>query len=421
MKILHISPRFRAGGAERCARELFEYQIAQGHDVQMYTAVPEQDTPKGIHCIRSLPERLGYPLNFLPTINDWRHIGSKIKLSCLTQKNFDVVHLHNLHGNWISIKSVASLCKRIPSVWTLHDEWAINLGMPYDLTRHMLLSDAKRLSQEAGLPQRVPICPGIWSERWGRFLRNNMPSPQCVITTTSCFSQKCTQLPWLKNAAVKYIPYGLTLLNESNINADKILSKKYWNLPQDNKTILLIAADLASPFKGIPLAIRAINQLDNIGDMIDKPSVLILGKNAGKISEKINRSFTVATGYAANSEDLAMAYRACDLTLIPSVAEAFGYVVTESFACQREVIAFDANGPKELVEKVTSRPNKYLVDNFDCNQLAQILRDRLTEEESHNDFGEKAKKWVAQNCNMPHYIDQIFNTYKQAQDLFYSK
>ena len=37
----------------------------------------------------------------------------------------DVVHLHNLHGNYVDLRALAQLSLTIPVIWTLHDAWAL--------------------------------------------------------------------------------------------------------------------------------------------------------------------------------------------------------------------------------------------------------------------------------------------------------
>ena len=44
----------------------------------------------------------------------------------IDEKNPDIIHLHNIHGNWIHLETLFNYIKKrkIPVVWTLHDCWA---------------------------------------------------------------------------------------------------------------------------------------------------------------------------------------------------------------------------------------------------------------------------------------------------------
>lgn len=131
MRVLLLSQAYHGGGAERCARELFENLPSVGVETELWLGQPAAGLPPRTRVIRSRAERCLYPLSLLPAINDWRHFGTRHAIDSIRPGDFDVVHIHNLHGHWISIRAVKRLCERMPVVWTLHDEWAATRGIPY--------------------------------------------------------------------------------------------------------------------------------------------------------------------------------------------------------------------------------------------------------------------------------------------------
>ncbi|NEQ33711.1 MAG: glycosyltransferase [Leptolyngbya sp. SIO4C5] len=79
---------------------------------------------------------------------------------------------------------------------------------------------------------------------------------------------------------------------------------------------------------------------------------------------------------------LAMVYSAADVMIVPSLQESFGQTTSEALACGTPVVAFDATGPKDIVDH---QLNGYLVKPYEVEDLTQgiawILADpgRLTQ------------------------------------------
>jgi len=67
---------------------------------------------------------------------DLRHLGSIVRLARVRRSDVDLVHFHVLYGSargWLSFRAVQRLARRVPTVWTFHDEWPILPGLPVDL------------------------------------------------------------------------------------------------------------------------------------------------------------------------------------------------------------------------------------------------------------------------------------------------
>src|SRR5690349_5387269 len=110
MKVLHISPFYAGGGAERCARDLFERERELGMQTTMWTAIRRETDPPEVKSLRFPGERYLLPLDYAFYYVDWRHIGSIWHLESIRRRDFDVVHVHNIHGNWFSISALKRLC-----------------------------------------------------------------------------------------------------------------------------------------------------------------------------------------------------------------------------------------------------------------------------------------------------------------------
>jgi glycosyltransferase involved in cell wall biosynthesis len=408
-RVLLISPRYDGGGAERCARELFERLPELGVETTMWTALRGSHDPSGVHCMRTMAERLLFPADYLPAVNDWRHFGSRRWLDRTGATDFDVVHLHNIHGRWISIEALQRLCRRLPVVWTLHDEWAATGGISYDLTRVMTLQQARRL---AGSP-RLHFCyASARSRRLERYLARHMPQPRAIVSPSQYVLRLARESDRFPASRLKHVPNGVSLLEAPAIALPREAARSRWRIPAGAKVILLIAAHFGSPFKGMPLAADALNRL------AQRPAegelhVLALGRGAESLRGKLAGGLHFHADFAARSEQLAAAYRAADVTLIPSVADNFPYVALESLACRTPVVAFRLGGFPEILG---DDERGLLVDALDTQALAAGVASILENPKQRDAFGERGFRWVSETCGMQHYLQRIHSLYVQVRD-----
>ena len=155
MKVLLINLGYFGGGAERCSRDLFEGLGALGIEPTLWIGRAQANTPPGVEAMPYPFERRLAPLEAMPSLFDWRHRGSIAKLDALLPGQFDVVHFHVMHSGCLSIRAAQRLCTRMPSVWTMHDQWAPTGGLVCDLTGVMEPWDIKALS--FGLARYIPF------------------------------------------------------------------------------------------------------------------------------------------------------------------------------------------------------------------------------------------------------------------------
>jgi glycosyltransferase involved in cell wall biosynthesis len=408
MRVLLVSQQFHGGGAERCARELFEHLPSVGVETEMWVGESDARLPERVRPVRSVVERCLYPLSLLPMINDWRHAGSRGCFDGIHAGDFDIVHMHNLHGHWLSIKAVNQLCQRVPVVWTLHDEWAATQGIPYDLTRVLDAAEARR---QAGWVHPLVVCyPGAHSRRWRTFLSTEMPAASRLVSPSG-YIRNLAVASGFPQERVVHLPNGLPLLTEPAITSDQSDARRRFGLPAHAAVVLVAASQLWSPFKGVRFGLEALERASQLIGANHRFAVLLLGHGAGRLAKKVRRFADVATGYAKNATELATAYRAADIVLQPSVADNFPYVVLEAFACERPVVAFHVGG---LPEMVGSNERGRLVQPFDTTAMAQEIAMLLTDANHRTLLGGAAAAWVRRTCPMQPYLSNLLGVYEAA-------
>jgi glycosyltransferase involved in cell wall biosynthesis len=408
MKVLLINTTFRSagGGAERNARELYERLPARGIEPTMFVARRLDDDPPGVVGVRLAGEKYLRALEWVLPAQDWRMLGSRLALGRLPAGAFDVVHLHNLHGGWLSINAVARLARRFPTVWTMHDAWGVTGGLPHDLARVLSYEECRARWPAPPFPLHSsdPVARATMAR-----LGPRLPRPSAIICPSQYMADLAGAAPQFRGVPVRRIPLGMTMLDNRAADASREEARAAFGIAPSAKVLLIVAASLDSPFKGIPFALELLRRLRP-----GEAEVLALGTGGGDLLRDLPVRVT-CTGRVADESRLALAYRAADVTLIPSVADNFPYVALESFTCRRPLATFRVGG---LTELVGDSERGLSADPFDVEQLLGHVRLLLGDSALANRLGRNGRHWVEQNCGVDHTIGQVADAYREATERF---
>jgi len=285
MKIVLVSTAYQGGGAERSARELFLALRGRGHDARMIVAHLKGGEPEGVAAVRYRWEKWLRAFEMVGMDADWRHVGSRLALGRIRARDVDVVHLHNLHGGWMSTRAARGLCGRVPCVWTLHDEWAPSGGLTYDLGRVL---DARAPANWYPPGWEAYRADGPGARRLRGRLLGRMPRPAALVCPSAYLCEMAGRAPALAGIPVSHIPYGVTMagLSESSMGRDEC--RAGLGIGREERVILLIAADFRSPFKGMGLGLEV---LDRVAARLGREdaagrggvTVLLLGSNTSAV------------------------------------------------------------------------------------------------------------------------------------------
>ncbi|MBS1752695.1 MAG: glycosyltransferase [Ferruginibacter sp.] len=281
-------------------------------------------------------------------------------------KEADYIYIHwALNGmlNFNSIKKIAQLGK--PVIIFLHDMWAITGGCHHSFE----CSKYKTTGCNA--------CPMFTSSK-----KNDLSAREFKkkLKLYSSFNNFYFIAPskWLygcakeslltKNKPVFYIP---NILDDAVYKKNnKAVARQLLNLPQDETIVAFGAIEISSPYKGWPYLKKALEIIHE--ETKDKKiSVLIFGSCNKKLMDEAIPFKTVFMGYLKDEYTAALIFNAADIIIVPSLAEAFGYVVMESLSCGTPVVAFNVGGIPDLIRH---KQNGYLAKLKDENDLANGIR-----------------------------------------------
>jgi glycosyltransferase involved in cell wall biosynthesis len=413
VRVLLINPRFRGGGAERCVRELFERLPASGVDAELWVKQRQSGDPHGVREMRRPWEYVFDGLELVSFWSDWRHRGAIRLLDAISPGDFDAVHLHVVHSGCASIHALRRLCERVPVVWTMHDEWASSAGNACDLSEKISREEVRRMT--AGWRRWLRYDVYHDNPRWRllrRFLDRWMPQPSLIVTPSHFLEEKVVASGRFPGVRIEQCYHGVSMLDEPQASASRDWARSEFGLSDRMPVVLLIAANVAEVHKGMEFALQALDAVR----LNHSPQILLLGRNSERLARRVS-GYRVVCGEASTNERLALAYRAADVTLVPSLAESLSFVALESLACQTPVCAFAVGGLREIIG---ANERGRLAEPFSSRHLAENLGMLLGDAALRRELGMRGSTWVRENCDMGRYLERVVAHYRLASKLFAS-
>lgn len=151
MNILLVNVNFNGGGAEKVARQLF-YGLKEKYRVDTIFVAGKLSNNE---CSKGIDGIYNYDNQIVKTVNRARNFVSnnaRIRdpfsrrkiLSYIKRYQIDIVHFHNIHGNYIGISEISKISRHCKVVWTLHDMWALTGHCAYPLGCNKWIDSACR-------------------------------------------------------------------------------------------------------------------------------------------------------------------------------------------------------------------------------------------------------------------------------------
>lgn len=284
----------------------------------------------------------------------------------------------------------SSLPKRLPIVWTLHDQNAYTGGCHF-------VTGCQRFETGCGnCPQILAASDNDLSRHSFRVKRAALSARQIhVVAPCQWMLKEAKKSPIFARAkSFHHIPYGLDVsqLDAATTTDSRIGSRL---LP----TILFGAEDLRNERKGVRYAIEAINELakiakqvplnlggdpaarsiDSLGDHSKRLRLWTFGKSLpSETLATIDPSVVVKQwGYISDRRLQGQLYRSADVFWLPSLEDNQPQTALEALACGTAVVGFAVGGVPEVVRQDQTG---IVVSAKDAKAMAlatcDLLRDR---------------------------------------------
>lgn len=408
MKVLQINAAYGVGSTGMIVRDI--ESLCERAGIESYVASPDK---------RVLEAKHGYVIGnvidhkihgLLSRIHGkqayFSHIPTKLFLRWMDKIKPDIVHLHNLHSNYIHLNMLLHYLaeKDINTIITLHDCWFYTGGCFHYTT----VGCNKWLEDCRNCPKQKQDTPSIFTKRSAQVLADRkkylLAIPHLYITGVSEWMSHEPSKTFLKDVPNYVIPNGIDMdvfkPTVSDIRSRLNLKGKYvimgpaskWLLPV-NKNILIRFTQLMQANEVLLLfGVWSDNQLSYL-------SSLNLPK--GKV---------YTYGYTKDLRELASLYTMADVFVNVSREDSLSLINVEAQACGTPVVTFDQTGPKETVDNI----NSFSVPVGDFERLYETIRE--VHRNMDKETSKKCRLFVRNRFDMHDKYQLYIELYKKTTD-----
>lgn len=397
MKILHISQTDNGSGAGRAAYRIHQSLLKLGHDSNMLVANKRTDDPK----VSGL-QRTGLSM---ARLREWSEARNGRRLSADSKSLFspaywsqldfsknakvlsaDVIVLYWVNGGFLAPESLALLRK--PLVWRLSDVWPLTGGCHYP-------GECERYSVNCGQCPQLRI-PSEWdaSRRlWLRKYKAWLSLDLTIAAPSNWMANLARKSSLFGERRIEVVPTGIDL--SVYCLHDKSAARQRFNIPQDQLVIAFGALDSIGDSRKGYEQLNAVLLRIAASPLASRVLALIFGRwQLPDESLPITSQFL---GRLDHDQDLAEAYSAADIVIVPSLEDNLPNVALEAIACGLPVCGFDVGGMSDIVRNGW---NGVLAPRLDNTKLADGIITILSDDSRRKKMAENARKHAEQHFSL---------------------
>lgn len=362
MKILFININDSDGGAAKAQYRIFNGLNEFGIDVEMFVLSKKTNMPnilslnKYSKLKRIIANRLiNVSLNFFykkKTIFSLNIIPSRDILKKINNSNADIVHLHWINSELLSLRDISKINK--PIIWTLHDMWAFTGGCHYssgclNYTEHCRNCPILESSKKKDISYH------IFKQKLKTFKNINY-----IITPSEWLAKEVRKSKIFNETPVKVIGNGI---DEIIFNQKKQLkARKNLGINSTKKLLLFGAMGAKSDDrKGYDLLNEALKKVNSDFDLA------IFGTNHidSYLDEAGRKIFEL--GIINSEKQMVDVYSSADVMVVPSREDNLPNTVLEAMMCHLPVVGFNIGGMSDMIKH---KKTGYLARPYNIEDLA---------------------------------------------------
>jgi len=332
------------------------------------------------------------------------HFPATRHLLQLTPRRPDILHLHNLHGNYsfFDLRALPNLSNQVPTFVTLHDEWTMAGHCAYAI-------NCERWRTGCGHCPDLSIYPSVKRDstayNWKR-KRDIYENSRLYIATPS---------RWLMDRAVssmlnRGMVEGRVIHNGVDLSLFRPMEKRglrrKLGLDEDAWIGLFVGYGTKSNrFKDYTTIKDAFLKFSRVSSGGQKVLLCIGERGEDEHWESLTIRFVE---FQTSMEILAMYYNASNVYLHAAKSENFPVVMLEALACGIPVVATAVGGiPEQIQEGVTG----FLIPSGDSDVMARRLFWLHTNEKARQEMGNNAAKDARARFGIEHMVAGYLDWY----------
>ncbi len=351
MKVVQINAVYGIMSTGRNVRELEEYLESKGHESVTFYGGHPGNYGDNVHFMGSyLSHKLhAVTARLFADAGCGSNLATKKLLKFLSEYKPDIVHLNNLHGNFVNINILLKYLadNDIPTVVHLHDCFSFTGGcMHYTANKcQQWQSDCK------GCQHLLRGKDYIFRNKAERNLSRKAQLFQAIPHLAVCgvsqwIADEARKSPVFKNAKIITHVYNwidIDVFKPQGCEVDKEIRLRYGI---GNRRMILGVASGWGHGKGLEDFIE-------LSKLLSADQVIVL---VGKMPDGLSLPYNIIhIGATDRMSELAKLYSAADVFVHLSREETFGKVIAEALACGTPAVVYNSTAMPEIVDEATGR------------------------------------------------------------------
>lgn len=404
MRILQLNLTYKSGSTGKIMADLDTVISENGYDSYMlcgYSTIKKAN-------LFVVPDIFKQPYANLKNIlrmrltgrNGYTHKKATIKaIEWIRQIDPDIIHLHNIHGNWIFLPKLFNFLQSFgkPIIWTLHDCWSFT-----GRCSHFELSGCDKWKSNCHNCKNKSVYPISYFFDFSRSMHLDKKKwysnlDNLTIVTPSNWLAKYVEKSFLGHNPIITIHNGIDL---GTFYPRKELSKY---LPRNDKKIVLGVANSWSEKKGLLDFIKIDQILDH-----DRYQIVLVGVSKKQMQNI--PSTIVCIERTDNQNELAEIYSNAYVFINPTYQDNYPTTNMEAMACGCPVISYNTGGSPESLPD-----DSFVVEKGNYQEIADIINERLFNDNLRINICEFAKRHDKFTC-FSQYVKLYIDLFERRRD-----
>lgn len=406
-KIAFVSPHDYKGGASKIGYYLFNGFRERGYNVRYFVGKKSLEDKNIEQIIQYNNKFLGKLFRFINRelgIENFYYPNSSKSLIAWKP---DLIHFHNIQGNYFDLRELKKISKNIPVVFTLHDTWMFTGHCSYFIECDRWKTGCGKCPD---LKRRPSIKRDNTAFNWNR-KKKVYRNSKFYVTTPSNWLLQQAKLSILKNGM--RMP---TLINNGVDHQvfkpmDATILRQKLNIEQDEIVLLYVVSSnlISNPYKDFNTISKCITFIEKNNESKKKFTLIAIGEKKPETYENGVRKLYI--DYLTKAENIADYFSIADLYLHAARAENYPNVVMEALSSGTPCIVTKTGGvPEQIIENKTG----WVVDYEDYKSMALKVLELSVNPIKLTTAGYNARKWIIKHHKIKNMIDKYENFYKSV-------
>lgn len=315
-------------------------------------------------------------------------------------KDADVIALNWINQGLLSldgIERLASLGK--PIVWTMHDMWQLT-----GVCHHAY--ECERYKERCGRCQYINNGAkdfDLSRRRWIR--KHNLYDDTSIrfVAVSNWLAEKCRESSLLRNRSIEVIPNAFPI---EAFHTSPTRHLPWWDLDRTKNIILMGAARIDDPIKGLDYAIDALNIVaERRKDIAERSQMVFFGNiRDASLLDRLRFPY-IHVGPIQDAEVLHQLYASADVVLSTSLYETLPGTLIEGQAAGCTPVTFGRGGQSDIVDHGKSG---YIAEYRNAESVAEGIIQALEKPADREMLHEQVRSRFASDVIAKRYIE-LFN------------